>query len=112
MTRRGCAHYHDPAFSTQKWSLSHRGQHQEPDQAQPPEREAARRQQDRPLELRTRTKSAVTAAETGAETAADAERLAMKRIDKAATKGVIHKNAAARRKSRLAKRLAAASADS
>ena len=31
----------------------------------------------------------------------------MKKIDKAATKGVIHKNAAARRKSRLAKRLAA-----
>ncbi|MCU1355218.1 MAG: Ribosomal protein, partial [Acidimicrobiales bacterium] len=35
-------------------------------------------------------------------------RVAMKRIDKAATKGVIHKNAASRRKSRLAKRLAAA----
>jgi small subunit ribosomal protein S20 len=31
----------------------------------------------------------------------------MKKIDKAAAKGVIHKNAAARRKSRLAKRLAA-----
>jgi small subunit ribosomal protein S20 len=61
-------------------------------------------------ELRTRTKNAVTAAETGAENAAEAERLAMKRIDKAATKGVIHKNAAARRKSRLAKRVAAASA--
>jgi len=61
-------------------------------------------------ELRTRTKGAVTAAETGAENAAEAERVAMKRIDKAATKGVIHKNAAARRKSRLAKRLAAASA--
>jgi len=62
-------------------------------------------------ELRTRTKSAVSAAETGAEHAAEAERLAMKRIDKAAQKGVIHKNAAARRKSRLAKRLAAASAE-
>jgi len=62
-------------------------------------------------ELRTRTKGAVAAAETGADNAADAERLAMKRIDKAATKGVIHKNAAARRKSRLAKRLAAAQAD-
>ena len=61
-------------------------------------------------ELRTRTKNAVAAAETGAENAAEAERLAMKRIDKAATKGVIHKNAAARRKSRLAKRVAAASA--
>ena len=62
-------------------------------------------------ELRTRTKGAVAAAETGADNAADAERLAMKRIDKAATKGMIHKNAAARRKSRLAKRLAAAQAD-
>ncbi len=62
-------------------------------------------------ELRTRTKSAVAAAESGAGNAAEAQRLAMKRIDKAATKGVIHKNAAARRKSRLAKRLAAASAD-
>ncbi|MGN6692869.1 MAG: 30S ribosomal protein S20 [Aquihabitans sp.] len=62
-------------------------------------------------ELRTRTKTAVSAAETGAEHAAEAERLAMKRIDKAAQKGVIHKNAAARRKSRLAKRLAAASAE-
>ncbi|WP_421119377.1 30S ribosomal protein S20 [Aquihabitans daechungensis] len=62
-------------------------------------------------ELRTRIKNAVSTAETGAENAPEAERLAMKRIDKAAQKGVIHKNAAARRKSRLAKRLAAASAD-
>ena len=62
-------------------------------------------------ELRTRTKSAITAADTGAENVAEAERLAMKRIDKAANKNVIHKNAAARRKSRLAKRLAAASAE-
>jgi small subunit ribosomal protein S20 len=61
-------------------------------------------------ELRTRTKGALAAAETGAENAADAARLAMKRIDKAANKGVIHKNGASRRKSRLAKRLAAASA--
>ena len=61
-------------------------------------------------ELRTRTKGAIVAAETGAEGAGEAARLAMKRIDKAATKGVIHKNAAARRKSRLAKRLAAAAA--
>ncbi len=60
-------------------------------------------------ELRTRVKGAVVAAESGAETAQAAEAIAMKRIDKAANKGVIHKNAAARRKSRLAKRLAAAS---
>jgi small subunit ribosomal protein S20 len=62
-------------------------------------------------ELRTRTKGALAAAEAGAENADQAARLAMKRIDKAANKNVIHKNAAARRKSRLAKRLAAASAE-
>ena len=59
-------------------------------------------------ELKTRVKNAVAAAETGAEDADAAARLAKKRLDKAATKGVIHKNAAARRKSRLAKRLNAA----
>ena len=59
-------------------------------------------------ELRTREKNAVNAATEGAENADDAARLAQKRIDKAATKGVIHPNAAARRNSRLAKRLAAA----
>jgi small subunit ribosomal protein S20 len=62
-------------------------------------------------ELKTRVKSAVTAAESGAEGAADAQRLAMKKIDMAAAKGVIHRNAAARRKSRLAKRLAKAGAE-
>ncbi len=56
-------------------------------------------------ELRTRTKQALSAAEQGAETAGDAARLAMKRIDKAASNHVIHKNAAARRKSRLMRRL-------
>ncbi|MDP1821337.1 MAG: 30S ribosomal protein S20 [Acidimicrobiales bacterium] len=55
-------------------------------------------------ELKTRTKAASTAVETGAEDAAELTRLAVKRIDSAATKGVIHKNAAARRKSRLMKR--------
>jgi small subunit ribosomal protein S20 len=57
-------------------------------------------------ELRTRTKSAVTAAETGAEGSAEQLRLAVKRIDKAAAAGVIHKNQAANRKSRLMKRVA------
>jgi small subunit ribosomal protein S20 len=57
-------------------------------------------------ELRTRAKSAVTAAETGAENSAESLRLALKRIDKAAAKGVIHKNQAANRKSRLMKRVA------
>jgi small subunit ribosomal protein S20 len=57
-------------------------------------------------ELKTRTKAAETAVGEGAENAAELTRLAAKRIDKAATKGVIHKNAAARRKSRLMKRAA------
>ena len=61
-------------------------------------------------ELKTRTKVATTAAEEGAENADELARLAIKRLDKAAAKGVIHKNQAARRKSRLVKRLAAASA--
>ena len=56
-------------------------------------------------ELKTRIKAAHAAADAGAEDAAATAALAMKRIDKAATKGVIHKNAAARKKSRLAKRL-------
>jgi small subunit ribosomal protein S20 len=55
-------------------------------------------------ELRTRTKKANAAIEEGAETTEEAVRLAIKRIDKAAAKGVIHKNQAANRKSRLMKR--------
>ena len=57
-------------------------------------------------ELRTRAKSAVSAFESGAENSAEALRLALKRLDKAAAKGVIHKNQAANRKSRLMKRVA------
>ena len=60
-------------------------------------------------ELRTRVKNAVATASEGADGSADAARIAQKRIDKAAAKGVIHKNAAARRNSRLAKRLNALS---
>ena len=56
-------------------------------------------------ELKTRTKAAAAAATEGAENAAELTRLAVKRIDMAAAKGVIHKNAAARRKSRLMKKL-------
>src|SRR5687768_8343298 len=57
-------------------------------------------------ELKTRVKNAVKAAETGADDVVERQRQAQKRIDMAAAKGVIHKNAAARRKSRLAKRIA------
>ena len=63
-------------------------------------------------ELKTRVKRAVAAAEQSAEDAAAAARTAVRRLDKAAAKGVIHKNAAARRKSRLQKRLNKITADS
>jgi small subunit ribosomal protein S20 len=62
-------------------------------------------------ELRTRVKHAVSTATDGADNAESAARIAQKRIDKAATKGVIHRNAAARRKSRLAKKLNALKAE-
>lgn len=63
-------------------------------------------------ELRTRTKRALSAAESGAEDASDKLREAVKRIDKAAAKGVIHRNQAARRKSRLARRTASLTPES
>ncbi len=62
-------------------------------------------------ELRTRTKAAVGSAEVGAEDSAAALRLAVKRIDKAAAQGVIHKNQAANRKSRLMRRINTAEAE-
>jgi small subunit ribosomal protein S20 len=55
-------------------------------------------------ELRTRVK----AAEAGGGSAEESLQVAMKTIDKAAAKGVIHKNEAARRKSRLQKKANAA----
>ena len=62
-------------------------------------------------ELKTRVKNAVRAAGEGGETAEEALRQAVKRIDKAASKGVIHKNQAARRKSRLMKAVAPTEAE-
>jgi small subunit ribosomal protein S20 len=58
-------------------------------------------------EMRTRSKSAVTAAENGDDDAAELLRVAVKRIDKAASQGVIHQNTAANHKSRLVRRVAA-----
>ena len=57
-------------------------------------------------ELKTRVKTALNTA--GTDESEEALRLAMKRLDKAAAKGVIHPNQAARRKSRLAKSINAA----
>ena len=55
-------------------------------------------------ELRTRTKNAIAA--VGTENEETALRAAVKRIDKAAAKGVIHKNQAANKKSGLMRRIA------
>jgi small subunit ribosomal protein S20 len=56
-------------------------------------------------ELKTRVKVAVKVAEARDDTALDALQAAQKRLDMAAAKGIIHKNQAARRKSRLMKQL-------
>ncbi len=55
-------------------------------------------------ELHTRTKAAVAAAEAG-EDSAEKLQAAIRRIDTAVSKGVLHKNTAARQKSRLIKRV-------
>jgi small subunit ribosomal protein S20 len=58
-------------------------------------------------ELKTRARRATTT--VGAESNEEAIRLAVKRLDMAAAKGVIHANQAARRKRRLMKKVAATS---
>ena len=57
-------------------------------------------------EIKTRIKNAERITEEGGDGGDEALRLAVKRIDKAAAKGIIHKNQAANRKSRLMRRLA------
>lgn len=57
-------------------------------------------------EIKTRIKNTVTTAESGdKEAAIEALRMAQKRIDKAATAGLMKKNTAARRKSQLTKQV-------
>ena len=56
-------------------------------------------------ELRTRSKRALQAAEHGSDDVVEMLRLAVKRIDKAAATGSIHKNQAANRKSSLMRRI-------
>jgi small subunit ribosomal protein S20 len=66
--------------------------------------EAARERNKRvKSEVRTRTKNALAAA--GTENEMETLKAAIKRIDKAATKGVIHKNQAANKKSGLMRRI-------
>ncbi len=64
---------------------------------------AAERNKATKSELRTRVKTAVKT--VGAENSDENVRLAVKRLDMAAAKGIIHPNQAARRKSRLMKRV-------
>ncbi|MDE0700508.1 MAG: 30S ribosomal protein S20 [Acidimicrobiaceae bacterium] len=56
-------------------------------------------------EINTRTRTALDAIDDDAPDSEEAVRLAVQRIDKAAQKGVIHKNTAARNKSRLVRKL-------
>ncbi|HHX44008.1 MAG TPA: 30S ribosomal protein S20 [Chloroflexi bacterium] len=69
-----------------------------------------RRARNRAVRSRMRTfvKRANTAIVAGEEDAAEAVRAAISELDRAAQKGVIHRNNAARRKSRLMKKLHAA----
>ena len=58
--------------------------------------------------LKTTIKKADAALASSSDDRAAAVTLAIKKIDQAAAKGLLHKNTAARRKSRLARRLNAA----
>jgi len=73
-----------------------------------------RRQRNKAVrsELKTRIKSADAAATTAAGDTADQIHRAVKALDTAAAKGIIHKNQAANRKSKLMKRVAKAAAAS
>jgi small subunit ribosomal protein S20 len=64
------------------------------------------RNKARRSEVKTRVKVAAASAESGSEDAEQALRTAVKRLDKAAAKGVIHRNQAANRKSKLMRRIA------
>lgn len=61
--------------------------------------------QERNKMVRTEMRTRVKAAIAEGDATSDATRAAIKRIDSAVSKGVIHKNTAARKKSRLMKQL-------
>jgi len=61
-------------------------------------------------EIKTRVKKAIVTAQAGAETSAEDLRVAIKRLDKAAARGIIHKNQASNRKGRLVRRINAVNA--
>jgi len=55
--------------------------------------------------LKTEIKKANAALENNAENKAEAVKVAVKKIDQAVAKGILHKNTAARKKSALAKKV-------
>lgn len=57
-------------------------------------------------EVKTRSSSALKAAQEGDDDTEELLRAAIKKIDSAAAKGILHSNTAARRKSRLTRRIA------
>lgn len=61
-------------------------------------------------ELKTDIKKANLAIESGAADKAEAVKVAVKAIDQATAKGILHKNTAARKKSALARKLNAVNA--
>jgi small subunit ribosomal protein S20 len=61
-------------------------------------------------EVKTRIKTAVASAQADSETAVEDLRVAIKRLDKASARGIIHKNQASNRKSRLVRRINALTA--
>ncbi len=72
--------------------------------------EQKRRAHNRSIKSRVKTqitkaRLAITTPKASNEDAAEAVRLAVSELDRAAKKGVLHKNNAARRKSRLMKQL-------
>ena len=64
-----------------------------------------RHERNKAVKAEVRTRSKVATETIGSDDNDEAVRLAVKRIDSAAAKGVIHKNAAARKKSRLMKKV-------
>jgi small subunit ribosomal protein S20 len=69
---------------------------------------AKRHERNKSVKAEVKTRTKVATETIGTEANDEAVRLAVKRIDTAASKGILHKNAAARKKSRLMKKVNAA----
>ena len=97
-----------PAIDQSDARKFHRGEHQVPDpSASRPTRRPACRNKSVKSELKTYVRRVREAVEAGDKDAAlEHLKAASRKLDKAVSKGVIHKNQAANRKSKLAKRVA------